>query len=455
MQKFEEMSAKERAEFVGEIIKKQKASKQMKRAIECRDYYDTDNPDIKARRKMYAAPYGDENSFTAIAKENKFAANEKVASSFFRDITDAKVQYLAGEGLDINAVDEADVETVKVFTNALGVQLKRVEQESLTDALVYRFGYSYMQVINGRLKLNYVPFCEVVPFYDRTGQLINVLRFWSREGCEFAEYHTEAMIYCFEFNGKEWVQTEERAQIITLTVYGDGSSVVTSAKGWPRLPWFEMKHNNDGTSSLTNAAKTMIRCYDIILSDFANNLIDLQDVFISIKDTYGSGGDWSETLELLKTFKVGENIEDVRTFEVPHVARQTLLDMLQRNIYAALRGVDVGRISGGNLTNTAIRALYSDIDLWADQAQWHIDDWARDILDLAAHYLGLELPAITISLTRNMIIDEVTAADAMARQKGVISDKSLFEHHPYVADAQAELERIAAEELDAAYSAGA
>jgi hypothetical protein len=44
--------------------------------------------------------------------------------------------------------------------------------------------------------------------------------------------------------------------------------------------------------------------------------------------------------------------------------------------------------------------------------------------------------------------------DALARQKGVISDKTLYENHPLVTDAQGELERVNAQELDAAYSGG-
>jgi hypothetical protein len=44
--------------------------------------------------------------------------------------------------------------------------------------------------------------------------------------------------------------------------------------------------------------------------------------------------------------------------------------------------------------------------------------------------------------------------DAVARQKGVISDKTLFEAHPLVEDAQAELERIEAETAGAVYANG-
>ena len=457
---FNELDNETRIKFVREKVAEFVGSDRLKEAIENAEYYATRNPDIMKRRKIYAAATGEGNSLKAVAKENKFASNEKVASSFFRDITDAKVQYLAGEGADINAYsdDDSENERVKEVTSALGEQLKRTEQAALTDALIYRRGYAYLQVIDGKLKLTHIPFREVIPLYDRFGNLKSVIRYYKAQGEEYAEYHTPEMVYTFERNKKErnnsgWKFEGERYQIITVTKYGTGEVVPSGGKGWSRLPWFEMKHNNDGTSSLTPSAKSMIKCYDITVSDFANNLIDIQDVFINIKDSYGSGMDYGETLEMLRNFKVGDGVDSVTTFEVPYLARKELLNVMKADIYAALRGVDVGRISSGTLTNTAIRALYSDIDLWADLAEWHLGDWVRDIAQTVADYLAVELPQIKVTFTRRAIFDEVEKMNAVAAQKGIISDKTLLENHPLVTDAQAEMERIAAQELDPSYSA--
>lgn len=463
---FELLGEKQRVDFVRKAISDFQGGERLKRAKDCKAYYDTDNPDIAGRKKVYASPReyegaDGEATIRAVAKENRFASNEKVASSFFRDITDAKVQYLAGEGADVNAVDDSQADAAKAVTEALGVQVRRVEQECLTDALVYRVGYAYMQVINGAIKLQHVPYCEVIPYYDREGALCNVLRYWKRCGVEYADYHTPATVYSFSRNPKDrvgagWKYDGEAPQIITATRYGDGTTEVTGGKGWARLPWFEMRHNNDRTSSLTNAARSMIRCYDIVVSDFANNLIDIQDAFIKLKDSYGSGMEWGEIVELSRTFKASDSIDGVETVEIPFQARQVLADMLRAGIYSALRGVDTRGIASGGVTlATSIRALYADIDLWADQAEWHLGDWVRDVLGLAADYMGVPLPPVNVTFTRRMIFDETAQMDAIARQKGIISDKTLYENHPLVTDSQAELERIAAQELDPAYSVGA
>ena len=459
---FEELDAKARLRVIAEAVEGFSKSKRLARALECRKYYATENPDIAERRKVYAGVNVVEdaetpvNTLQAVAKENQFAANEKVSSSFFRDITDAKVQYLAGEGADINALDDSGADTITRITDAIGMnQLKRIEQEGLTEALIYRFGYTYMNVVNGAIHLENVPYTEVIPFKDRRDNLEAVIRWYGRGEKEYAEYHTASMIFYFERDAKEanaeWEAAGEQPQIITTIHYGDGSSEVTGGKGWARLPWFEMRHNSTGTSSLTNAAKSMIRVYDVTISDFANNLIDVQDVFINLKDSYGSGMDWGEQLELLKTFKVGEGVNGVTTVDVPYMARQTLLDMLKASIYESLRGVDVGRIARGQLTNTAIRALYSDIDLWADQAEWYIGDWVREIMGTVADYLGVTLPPYDVRFTRRAIFDEVEQMQAVAAQKGVISDKTLFENHPLVKDAQAELLRVEEQDAGAAY----
>lgn len=462
---FEALTEEQRVAFVEKAVKDFQSSDRLKLAQTCKAHYFTDNPDIAKRKKVFAAPYEEDGengvgTVRAVAKENRFASNEKVASSFFRDITDAKVQYLAGEGADVTAFDDSQADTVKAVTDALGAQVRRVEQECLTDALVYRAGYAYMQVINGALKLQKVPYCEVIPYHDREGALENVLRYWKRKGVEYADFHTPAKVYSFSRDQKRkdgtgWRYDGEAPQIITATRYGDGTTEVTGGKGWARLPWFEMQHNNDRTSSLTNAAKSMIRCYDIVISDFANNLIDIQDAFIKLKDSYGSGMDWGEIVELSRTFKASDSIDGVETVEIPFQARQVLADMLRTGIYSALRGVDTRGIASGGVTlATSIRALYADIDLWADQAEWHLGDWVRDVLALAADYMGVQLPPVNVTFQRRMIFDETAQIDAAARQKGIVSDKTLFKNHPWVTDAQAELEEIAAQELDPAYSAG-
>ena len=456
---FEQLEEGKRVEFVRKAVSNFLGSPRMEKANECRAHYKTENPDIAARCKLYAsATEKEDGTISAVAKENRFAANEKVASPFFRKITDAKVQYLAGEGADVNAVEESDADAVKVITDALGIQLKRVEQASLTDALVYASGYSYMQIINDQLKLQHIPYCEVIPFYDRQGKLEAVIRYYKRDGVEYADYHTAEKIYSFSRNpkarsGSGWKQDGECWQIMTGKRYGDGTIEATGGKGWTRLPWFELWHNNDHCSSLTNSVKTMIRCYDIVVSDFANNLIDLQDVFVSLKaDSSYSGMEYGEVIEMMKNFKVSEGVESVTSFEVPHQARQVLLDIMKAGIYEGLQGVDLSMLASAQKTATEIKAAYSDIDLWADQAEWHVDDWARDILGFVADHMGVTLPPVTVSCQRRVMFDEVAQMQAVASQKGIISDKTLFENHPLVKDAQAELERVAAQELGPAYS---
>lgn len=451
------MAQNKRAEAVGKRVGAFLTSDRMRKAAECLAYYDTDNPDIKARKKYYVgALEGDGGTISAVAKENRFAANEHICSSFFRDITDAKVQYIAGEGADVNAIEDGGADAVQGIYGPISDDMRRVEQECLTDALIFGHGYVYAQVIDGKFTLTSVPYTEVIPHHDEYGALDAVTRYYRRGGNEYAEEHTRDSVTKYERRDgdSEWRTVDVVPQVITTKVYPDGSREVTGGHGWARLPWVEMQQNKQGTTSLTNGAKSMIRVYDITASDFANNLIDVQDVFINLKDSYGSGMDYGEQLEILRNFKAGEGVDGVTTFEIPYLARKTLLDMLKADIYAALRGVDMSLISGGQLTNTAIRALYTNIDLWADGAEWYLADWVREVMTLASECYGVELPAYNVTFTRRIVLDEVANMQAVASQKGIISDLTLWENHPLVKDAQQEAERMAAQELDPAYSQG-
>lgn len=448
---YEAMGAEHRARFVTKAVERFTCGERMKNAVKCRAYYETQNPDIESRKKTYAGVMDDAaDTMRAVAVENKFASNIKVKSSFFRDITDSKVQYLAGEGADVTAVNEADIEAVKSVFDPMRDNMRRIEQECLTDALTYGRGYAYMTVKNGTPWLEYTDYCEVIPFYDRYNLLESVIRYYKRDKVEYAEIHTPAMVYEFErrenSGGGNFTETGERPQIVVKLTYPTGEAEQIGSKDWRMLPWFEMRQNKDGKTSLTPSAESMIECYDITNSDFANNLVDFADVFMKLGDTYSSGMDYGETIKMVKQFKVFEGNGDVQTVDIPYQARKELLQILKSGIYSALRGVDVSNIALGTTnTATAIRALYSDVDNWADGAEWYLKDWVLAVLTCAADYMGEQLPPVNIRFTRRMIFDETAQMDAIARQKGIISDLTLLENHPLVTDAQAELERL---ELD-------
>lgn len=462
MKDFEAMGAQNRARYVSKAVERFLGGGRMKRACECRAYYETNNPDIESRKKTYAGIVDEgEDTMHAEAVENKFASNIKVKCSFFRDITDSKVQYIAGEGADVTAKDDAQAEAVRALFEPIAENMRRVEQECLTDALTYGRGYAYMTVKNGAPWLEYTDYCEVIPDYDRYNRLESVIRYYRRGDREYAELHTPAKVWEFEREADEgggrFEETEERPQIAVRLTYPTGESEQVGSKAWAVLPWFEMRHSKDGKTSLTPAAQSMIEAYDITNSDFANNLVDFADVFMRIGDTYSSGMDYGETIKMVKQFKVFEGQGEVQTVDIPYQARKELLQILKGGIYSALKGVDLTNIATGTTnTATAIKALYTDVDNWADQAEWYLKDWVSEVLQCAADYMGVSLPPVNIKFTRRMIFDEAAQMDAVARQKGIISDKTLLENHPLVTDAQAEYERLMNEQsgLPDVYSNG-
>ena len=461
---FKSLSLDGKKKFIEKEVNDFKQSERLQEAEKCASYYETNNPDIMSRKKLYASMdeyIEDGSSFIkAVAKENKFAANERVASSFFPDIIDAKTQYLAGEGADVNAADESGAEIVAALNMELSRHIKRAGQAALKDAQVYGLGYAYLQVINGRLRLTKINYREVKPYYDKHERLEQVLRYYKRGECEYAEYHTAETVWEFmrdcEQSNADFELVEERPQIAQVKVYPNGDiEQIQSGKKWCRLPWFELQHNETRKSALTNAVETMIRCYDIVISDFANNLIDIQDAIVCFKGDSYTGGDIGEQMEILKNFKAIEGDAGILTAEMPYQARKEFAQIIKDNIYESLRGVDVSKIGGGQAqTATAINAAYTYIDLWADDAEWYMADWTEEIFRTAAEYKGYELPLINISFTRRAIFNEAEQMNAVAAQKGIISDLTLFEAHPLVKDAQRELERVAAQELDPAYSEG-
>lgn len=123
-------------------------------------------------------------------------------------------------------------------------------------------------------------------------------------------------------------------------------------------------------------------------------------------------------LEQIHRLKAIANISDgtssstvtPETFEVPYAARQTALELLERQLYRDYMALDVSELTGGSLTNVAIRASMANLDLKANAYEWQCFDFVQKLLRI----LGIETERIrfkrqTIANESEIIQDIYTA----------------------------------------------
>lgn len=150
---------------------------------------------------------------------------------------------------------------------------------------------------------------------------------------------------------------------------------------------------------LTRSLKTKIDAYDRIQSDFADNLDRANDVYWVLNNFGGTTDDIVELLEQINRVKAVANISDgtgsgstaePHTIEVPYEARRVALDLLERAMHADAMALDMDQMTGGSLTNVAIKAASYNLSIACDRLEWQVRKTVQGVLRL----IGVETESI-------------------------------------------------------------
>lgn len=228
---------------------------------------------------------------------------------------------------------------------------------------------------------------------EMTGQPMVGIQFWQLPG------DRPMYVRLFEVDGVSILKAEKgvlteveakRAYIIEKRSDALGDAIAAE-RNYGCLPIIPLYANAEQQSELTPAIKAKIDAYDSILSDFADNLDRANDVYWVLNNFGGTTDDIAEMLEEIRRIKAVANISDgsgasstaePRTIEVPYAARQTALDILERALYQDYMALNMDALTGGSLTNVAIRAAAASLNLKADRYEWQVFRFVQQLLAL-------------------------------------------------------------------------
>lgn len=214
------------------------------------------------------------------------------------------------------------------------------------------------------------------------------------------------------------------------------------------IPFFPFFNNNTDTGDLDNI-KPLIDVYCKVFSGFVNDLEDIQEV-IFVLTNYG-GDDLGQFLRELKDYKAiqienegGEDKSGVSTLtiELPVEARKELLVTTRKCIFEQGQGIDPDPQNFGNSSGVALGFLYSLLELKSGLMETEFKLGFGRFIRCVCRLLGIKIKDDTIvqTWTRTSVKNDAEIADICSRSKGVISDETIVAHHPYVEDAEKELE---------------
>lgn len=445
---------------IGKVIKGFSESKTGKRIELGNLYYESENEKIMRRKKQF---YDEKGLAT-----DPYRANNKLASSFYKIIVKQLVGYLLGNGISITTAEKKN----KMLLDTLGKKFNQKLSECAVDAVKGSVGWLHPFINElGEFDFAVVP-SEQVAFKvsPRDESLVaSLVRFYSLDfnGKKYmrAEEWTDADVtFYFKEGDKPYAICAEkpdadeddptcetqnpRPHITKTSKFGERVESVTG-QGWGKIPFIPMWFDSDREYQL-KPIKRHIDGYDIIQSDFMNNLEDIQDVFWIIKGYDGEDiNTFMADVKKYKTLKVGEG-GDARTetTEIPTEARDMMLTSLRRDIFFFGMAVDTDNVGDGSITNVVIKSRYANLDLKADDFEHQVESTVHDLIAFVNLYYGLvsgkgtPVTDYEIEFDRSMIMNEIEIMKMVDEQKGIVADETFFEHHPWTkGDVKKELKR--------------
>ena len=408
------------------------------------DYYKSRNTEIMKRRKQVYLPG------LNTVQENPFGSNHKLPSGHFKRIVDQKVQYLLGNGLKM---DDKELELLDGYFKAenehtgIGETLIDLGVEASKKSEAWLFAYRE----NKKLKFKVIPSEQITPVYDDSGNLVEVIRGYTINGKEVRLVTDETEERRYE-KVKDPVTNKVEYQLVDIyghyrTYEAFNGQIVGEPKqhSFSRIPYLKLSNTKDETSDLYRI-KPLIDVYDIINSDFANNIDDMQEAFLTLKGYSGDAKNLAEFMKELKALKVLAVAEDgeagVHQLQIPTEARTVFLDRLKNEIYDASMAVDLKNVAGGsNITNVYINSMFADLDLKADQFENEVRKFLYTLIDFINTNDRKNI-SYDFSFERSMIMNRMEAVEMLLKLTGVLSQKTIRELLPYDIDLKEEDKRL-------------
>lgn len=427
------LAAQDKIAFIESVIATYKASKEFKLGLDAKAYFEGNNTAVANKYLVKAdvqTAVDDRGKRTRLNRQVKVEGN-RLPCGFFRRAVMQENQYILSNGVTLDSPE----------TKArLGMGFDKALEYAGENALVQ--GCSWLFWNSDHI--------EVIPAAtDKASGFVCLLDEMTSApmlGIQFWQISPYKPMYVrlFEVDGvtvyvrddKDRMREIQPKRAYVQTVLSDSlGKEVIAGENYNSLPVIPFFANNERCSELTPSIKRKIDAYDNISSDFADNLDRANDVYWVLNNFGGSVQQALEIMQQINELKIVANQSDgsgggasaePRTIEVPYNARQTALQILRKELYLDYMALDMDALTGGSLTNVAIRAAMANLDLKADIYEWQAFQCVQKILRL----IGVETENITFK--RQTISNDLETVQAIYTMRSDIDIRTALELNPYI-----------------------
>lgn len=451
-------SGKPQEDFLHSNLTDWQASDLRKFMLTAQNYYGNDN-DIKERKRYYIDRKG-------IKQEVTNLANSKLSHPSLRKLTNQKVNYLLSKEFSIQSDDDNFNDVIALYINKKFYKMiKNVGRDAIIN------GISWVQVYydnSGNLSFKRIPSEEVIPFWAdadhtileailRTYVITKYLPDGVKQEVVKVEYHTTEGVWYYEQTDKGLKPDPDKGEPVSghfmvaqeSTDESGNPSINMVQAIWDKVPFIGFKYNADEIS-LLKLTKSLIDDYDLNTSDTSNNLQDIPNSIKVVKNYDGT--DKGEFIQNLTTFRTafvsGDGDMSAVETKLDIAAIDSHLNRLRRDIYEAGSGVDTQEVSLGNASGVALKFRYADLDADTDDMANEFAASLEELIwfikvDIMNKGLGDFMQTqFDILFNTDGIANENEIIEDAKNSVGIISDETIIANHPWVTNAQDELDRV-------------
>ena len=352
------------------------------------------------------------------------AANNKIASNFFRRLNVQRCTYSLGNGVSFSN------DGIK---ERFGKKFDTVLQGAGYNALIY--GVSYLYVADRVYSFKAV---EFVPLLDEyTGELRAGVRFWklAPEKPLVAVFYEEDGYTKFredkDGNFAEYEPKKAYVQKVWKTeAFGEE---VIGESNYSTLPIVPLWGSELHQSTLVGM-RAAIDAYDLTRSGFANDLEECAQIYWLVENYGGmQDDDLRKFLDRLKFNHIANaNTGDggriaPYTQEIPYNARKVFLDDIRSGIYEDFGGLDVHTMAAG-ATNDHIDAAYQPLDENADDFELQIIECVQKL----GRILGIDEDDCVPLFKRNRISNQKEQVEMLMMEAEYLDEETILSKLPNV-----------------------
>ncbi len=349
-------------------------------------YYEADH-DIRQYRIFFVNADGQ-------LQEDKTKSNIKISHPFFTELVDQEVQYMLSgkDGFVKSDIPELQSQLDEYFND--NEDFVSELYEVITGCVSKGFEYAYAyKAANGKTAFQ----CA-----DSIG-VVEVKAKETDDGCEYVIFHyldrigkdnkkikriqvwdeKQTYFYVQEDDGQIQLDASAENNPRPHVIYQKDGDDSTYFEGFGFIPFFRLDNNRKQTSDL-KPIKDLVDDYDLMSCGLSNNIQDTNEALYVVKGFDGENLD--EMMFNMKAKKhVGVDTEggvEIKTIDIPYQARQTKLELDEKNIYRFGMGFNSAQLGDGNITNIVIKSRYSLLDLKCNKLEIRLKQFMRKLLKI-------------------------------------------------------------------------